>query len=694
MRTIFARLARCFTRIRVRRIVVAWGLTVGLLLGGQGLRAQTLLRAITDNIAYDTGSLVRVKVQFVQTDLFEYGPVEVVATARYDGEKTPLFEPIKLTQMRINPGPAQITEYFDLWKIPADAKTGRYDVDITVRDPASGHPLLIVPAAGTFEVYRKVVRIEGIELNSTFLTSGDPVSCRVKLRNLTDQPLDGLRVEFSDRYWPWIAGPAAAAAASVVPLSKSLDLPAGGEKELQAEKVATAPDVQRPSTHQYGVVVWDKDRKTVLDIAFSKLVFVNPPGVETPRIYPGQYIYPTLDAVNTTAYRNFYPLGHDSAIEFDTSHTMFATNSHSSIEFTVQNLTSKAWHNVSISVSFTGRGDFYLGGHNVASSVNLEPLGRTERDKAEFIFPDPGLYFVTVSVTDSSGNLLASGTLSVGVNALPKSIMIFCAHEDDEGAYSGLVRAAIENNIPVHYVYFTSGDAGSCDRYYERSCGPAEAENFGALRMDETRASLGHLGVSSQDILFLGLPDGGSGQIWYGHPSASQPFWDPLLATDRAPYQGVAEPNLPYARDSVVEAAKKLIMKYQPEVIATAHPPSVGHIDHIVNNYFVVKALQELLREGALKTKPTVLVDRVYDPKNQPKTPYQYREEDFYVSREAMALAQESWWYYQSQGGNKAEGNLRPFDKLQDKEEFRQILDWDQHAGWNDKPVTGPAADR
>src|SRR2546422_1673947 len=38
--------------------------------------------------------------------------------------------------------------------------------------------------------------------------------------------------------------------------------------------------------------------------------------------------------------------------------------------------------------------------------------------------------------------------------------LIFCAHPDDEGAHHGVIRAAVENHIPIHFVYFTSGDAG------------------------------------------------------------------------------------------------------------------------------------------------------------------------------------------------------------------------------------------
>jgi hypothetical protein len=78
-------------------------------------------------------------------------------------------------------------------------------------------------------------------------------------------------------------------------------------------------------------------------------------------------------------------------------------------------------------------------------------------------------------------------------------------------------------------------------------------------------------------------------------------------------------------------------------------------------------------------------VDRIFDPKDHPATPYQYENHEFYVSGEAVALAQEAGWFYQSQGGNRAEGNLRTWDQLRRSEGYRKVLDWKDHEGWNEK---------
>ena len=55
----------------------------------------------------------------------------------------------------------------------------------------------------------------------------------------------------------------------------------------------------------------------------------------------------------------------------------------------------------------------------------------------------------------------------------------------------------------------------------------------------------------------MGLPDGGSGAIWSQHIKVSNPFLSVYLACDHAPYEQVLKPNLPYARDSVIELTNR-----------------------------------------------------------------------------------------------------------------------------------------
>jgi LmbE family N-acetylglucosaminyl deacetylase len=648
---------------------------------------QETLKAVTDNVSYNVGSEVRLKVIVPPAEHSRPAPFDVSANIRYAGEKVSLEERNVVIASGVSPGGKEAaTDYHTLWKIPEEARTGRYEVVVSLNDSQTHEAFLAARRVASFSVYRKLVKIERLRLDRTFYSPGDEVRCLVDLKNLTAHTISNLRVEFSERYWPWTAQTSERAGVDVVTIGKGLHFIPHGSAEIYA-KAGVAKQVQQPSVQQYAVVVWDKDRKNIYDIAFSPEVFIQPLGVTEPKPYPSQYVYPNLDAVRVSNYRHFYPAGVDSAaIQIDREHTMFPSGAEATLRFSVRNPTDQAWRGVTIRARLFDSQGKELAAKSVAEGVNLQPRSSPLAEEARFTLPpgQSGLFRAQVEVNDTSGETLSTGVLELAANPLPRSILIFCAHPDDEGAHAGIIRAAVEDHIPIHVVYFTSGDAGSCDRYYEHSCAPDEALNFGALRMDEARRSLGHLGVPPESIYFLGLPDGGSGQIWYDHVEASNPYLSVLLASEHAPYEDVAQPNLPYARQAVVEAAKRFIREFRPEVIYTGHPDE-RHVDHRTNNWFVVKALQELLREGAVRPDLTLLTDQVYGPGPQAHAPYHYQKHVLSVSGDARTLAQEAQWFYQSQSGNHALGQLRTFEQLPRAEIHWQILDWKDHEGWNEK---------
>jgi LmbE family N-acetylglucosaminyl deacetylase len=643
--------------------------------------------AVTDNTAYDVGSEVRVRLVQTQTGgsgLSDPALTEILVTVRYAGEQQPVAPGIAIP-CSPSVGSKSSSDYSLLWKVPLEARTGRYEVDIAGNNPQSHEVHWRAPDTTAFVVYRKLIHIDGIKLDKTFYATGDAVATVVKLSNLTNQPFTGLQVEFSDRYWPWIGPTGGSTDLHIVSLAKDLALPPHAEKQLSSPRAAAVGDVKQPAIRQYAVVVWDSDHKTVYDIAFSPLALVARPGVTEPKAYPGGYPYPTLAAIDFTTYRNFYPADLESAaIRFDRSHTMWAAGGEAVAQFTVSNPTTFPWRAVSICARLLTPAGCELRSDVVAEALDLKPQGSGVSKHTTFRLPEhpSGTYRLEVQVKSASGETLASNRLEWGVNPLPKSIVVFCAHEDDEMGHAGMARAAVENHIPIRYFYFTSGDAGSCDRYYQHSCTPAEALNFGALRMDEARAALGHLGIAKTDIHFFGLPDGGSGEIWYRHIEPDNPYLDPLLAVDHAPYEGLERPNLSYARDSVVQAAKEAIKRFSPDVVYTAHPSDARHIDHRVNTFFVVKALEELFREGVISPDVKLLVDEVHNRKMQPSTPYHYQDYEFYLSGEVRALIQEAGWFYQSQGVSRR--NMT-FDQLPRKETYREVLDWKNHEGWNER---------
>jgi len=268
-------------------------------------------------------------------------------------------------------------------------------------------------------------------------------------------------------------------------------------------------------------------------------------------------------------------------------------------------------------------------------------------------------------------------------NKLPASLMVFCPHEDDEYPYAGLIHASVEAGVPVRVVFFTGGDVGECERYFNKPCGPNEAREFGTVRMEESMEALEHIGLARSNVMFLGLPDGGSGAIWSQNIKVSNPFLDIYLATDHAPYENLVKPNLPYARDAVIATVKQIITDFHPAMIATSHPDE-RHVDHRTANWFVVKACQELLRDQHIDPQTVILADQVYGAGGAKPAPYHYEKYTVYLSGEAATLKQEMSWIYQSQDGNLAEGARQTYSELPREEVHYRIVDWQEHAGWNE----------
>ncbi len=621
--------------------------------------------AITDHTNYNVGSTVLVRLQ---------PGTKAIASIRYAGEAKPIASNI----------PVSGAEYQPLWTIPWNAQTGRYEIDLTRRDgkPAQG--------AGNFAVHRQLAKIIAFDLDKTFYTAGDAVNPRIVVRNISNQRLDHLQVEFEAYTYPWIARAADEGPAWKTIAARSLSLEPGAEKEFRLTKAATVQAKDEQVNVYFSAVIRDAHQPDhIYDLAFALPAITAPLKQSAPKQYPALYLYSNLKEVPASeSYRNFYPAAFVSdVINFDQSHTMFPTGESPVFSFRIKASPQTELMSGSAQVRIVDRTGKTLESRKVdgpvegSHQVTIQPLG-------------PGLYTLDVSVRTAEGAVAATNRLDFAVNPLPKSILIFCAHEDDDTAHPEIIRAAVENRIPLHVVYFTSGDAGGCDRYYMHSCDAERAMDFGEVRMNEARASLGHLGVSAENVFFLGLPDGGMEQIW-NHQKSDEPYLSVLLASEHSPYPDSAIPNLSYARDAVVAATKNFIMKYKPALIITGHPDE-RHVDHRTNNWIVVKAMQELLQQGLLSASTELLVDAVYGPGPQKHAPYKYEKFQFYVSGEVATLGQEATWYYQSQDGNHLQAHIVPYDKLRRDAPpphygdyhwpypHFKILDWQSHQGWNE----------
>jgi LmbE family N-acetylglucosaminyl deacetylase len=601
------------------------------------------------------------------------------------------------------------------WPIPADAPTGVYSVKIRVEDRKT-HQVVATQDLRGFAAYRKLVSITGVQLDKTFYTVGEQIRCEAAIQNLTNRPMNDLRVEFSNANYPWIStfsGEANLSGAThenpllgLKVMREHLDLPAQGEVTIPMMPTGTAHFLQGtmvallgaggparnfkeppPEVDQYTVAVWNADRTILYDMQFSKPAIVRPWSSVLPKPYSNLgFTHPYNSFIDFSKYREFYAPGQISAaIRLDHSHTMFRPGDALAIKVALQNPGPKTWEGMELRAVVSDASGKQLGETTLASGLNLA-MGKLRDISGEaWKIPSsqaPGTYSLKLALLGHDGTPLAQTTSDFAVNLLPASVLVVAPHEDDEHSYAALIRAAVEAGIPVRVIILTGGDVGECERYYFKPCGPNEAREFGQVRMEESAEALEHIGLTRDKLSILGLPDGGSGEIWFHHIKASDPFLSIYLASDHAPYTNVVKPNLPFAREAVLAELEQLIAEFHPAMIATAHPDE-RHVDHRTTNWFVVKACQNLLRQKKISPETLVLADQAYGAGGFKPAPYKYEPASVFLSGEAAALKQEMGWIYQSQDGNLAEGAKISLADLPRQEMHYRIVDWQEHEGWN-----------
>ena len=603
-----------------------------------------------------------------------------------------------------------IEEFQVGWPIPPQAPTGLYTLTLHVEDRIKDLPEVRKKVHG-FVVYNKSIRISHLTLDKTIYTIGEPIKCEVGLENLSDAEAKGLRVEFSNANYPWIAlysqsghdNPDLA----IKILRDHLDIPAGSAVTIPMAAAGTAAFLQGkerdvmgsgitlpgneknppPEVDMYTVALWNADRTKLYDMQFTPQVIVRTWDRDLPKPYSRDFTHPFNSMLDFTKYREFYAPGQISAdVQLDPSHTMYRPGDTVQVVAALKNTEGEAWSGATLHcriTDLTGK-EVYSG--TLLTGINLDP-NQTHKVAADaWTIPatmKPGTYPMELTLAGSAGNPLARTRTEIAVNQLPASLMVICAHEDDEQAYAGLMRAAVEAKIPVQVLILTAGDVGECERYFDKPCGPNEAREFGTVRLEESAEAIGHLGVPRDSFIDLGLPDGGSGAIWFEHKDSSNPFLSIYLACDHAPYENIYKPNLPYSRDAVIEAIRQILSNYHPAMLALTGPDE-RHVDHRTANWFAIKACQALLKQKAIDPQTIVLADQAYGSGGFKAAPYKYESYVLHLSGEAAALKQEMTWIYQSQDGNLAEGNKKTLAELPREEKHLRIMDWQEHEGWNE----------
>jgi LmbE family N-acetylglucosaminyl deacetylase len=162
-------------------------------------------------------------------------------------------------------------------------------------------------------------------------------------------------------------------------------------------------------------------------------------------------------------------------------------------------------------------------------------------------------------------------------------LLIIAPHPDDEAlGVGGLLQKALAAGASVRLVYLTCGDYNELAFILFRKrlgLSPVVNREMGKMRQAEAQEAMAHLGLSSEDLVFLGYPDSGLMDIWNSHWGAMEPFRSRSTRTTEVSYEQAASYGRPHKGESIAADLQKQVEEFRPTRIFVTGPFD-SHPDH------------------------------------------------------------------------------------------------------------------
>lgn len=176
-------------------------------------------------------------------------------------------------------------------------------------------------------------------------------------------------------------------------------------------------------------------------------------------------------------------------------------------------------------------------------------------------------------------------------------ILILAPHPDDESiACGGVIQQALAAGAQVKVAYLTNGDHNQfAFIVYEKRIVIRQKEfiHMGEVRQKEAKAAMALLGLSEDNLIFLGYPDFGTMTMFYQYWQAKKPFRDLLTRISSVPYKRNFSYGALYKAGNILNDLKRVLMAYKPNKIFVSHPADVNG-DHRALYLFMEVALRDL----------------------------------------------------------------------------------------------------
>jgi len=176
-------------------------------------------------------------------------------------------------------------------------------------------------------------------------------------------------------------------------------------------------------------------------------------------------------------------------------------------------------------------------------------------------------------------------------------LLILAPHPDDETiGCGGVIQQAVTSSVPVKVVYLTNGDSNEWSfMLYERrpEVLPLQVERMGSIRRSEAIRAAAVLGLSPENLVFLGYPDFGTLNIWESHWGNQAPFRALLTRATAVPYADAFRPGASYKGEEILHDLTSIIEDFRPTKICLPHPADQNP-DHLAFYLFTRVALWDL----------------------------------------------------------------------------------------------------
>ncbi len=223
-------------------------------------------------------------------------------------------------------------------------------------------------------------------------------------------------------------------------------------------------------------------------------------------------------------------------------------------------------------------------------------------------------------------------------------LLVIAPHCDDEAlGCGGMIHDVIQAGGQVLVVVMTNGDGFTIateEEFHRLFLTQEDYVNSGYTRQKETIQALQLLGLPEKQILFLGYPDRGLGQLWTNNWDKDQPYRSSYTGKDHSPYNNSYQKNAPYAGQAVLDNLEEIMLTFKPNVIAAPHPAD-EHSDHAAGWAFTAASFGKLSSKGMIAGAHlyTYLVHRGDFP-----IPHGYKRDALLLPPRPLYQAQNSKW--------------------------------------------------